>query len=87
MRSLYEKKVDEEFFTRPYETTLSTGKEVPTCFLTVSEVSELTGMSIPTVRKLFHQRSFPAVRFGKSMVVEIHAFMQYFSIPHTKFED
>lgn len=77
--------IDMDTFTRPFFTKLESGKEVPTCFLTVKDVCELTGWSIPTVRNLFHQKNFPSVYCGKAMVVEIHAFIQYFSIPRTAY--
>lgn len=85
--SYFDEQVDQAYFTRPYTQTLKDGKNVPTCFLTINEVSELMGISVPTVRKIFHQRDFPAVHFGKTMVVEIHAFILYFSIPRTKFHN
>ena len=49
-------------------------------FLKIKDVSDLTGWSIPTVQKLFNKKDFPACDYGKEKIVEIGAFINYFSV-------
>lgn len=53
-------------------------------FLTIKDVAAATGWSEPTVRILFNRPDFPSCDFGKEKVVEIHAALQYFSVPRRR---
>lgn len=53
-------------------------------FLTANKVAELTGWSKPTVDQLFNTPDFPVCDFGKSKIVEVHALLEYFSVPRRK---
>lgn len=46
-------------------------------FLSVKDVARIMDISIPTVRKLFDKRDFPAIRVGRRVLVSEEAFMQY----------
>lgn len=60
------------------------GKSKLTLFLTIKDVQELTGFSRHTVDKLFNDPEFPACNYGKSRIVEVHAFIEYFSTSRRK---
>lgn len=49
-------------------------------FLTIRQVSEATGWSIPTTQKVFNKKDFPACDYGKEKIVEIGALINYFSV-------
>lgn len=53
-------------------------------FLTIKEVTELTGWNLNTTRNVFNRPDFPSCDFGKEKVVEIHAFINYFSVPRRR---
>lgn len=55
-------------------------------FLTVKDVADATGWSLGTVRQLFNRPDFPSCDFGKEKIVEIHAALNYFSVPRRKEE-
>lgn len=62
--------------------TCSSGKVINICFLTVNDVAALTGLGRSTVYALFHRTDFPTTYMARKMVVEIHAFVDFFSKPH-----
>lgn len=55
-------------------------------FLTIKDVADATGWSLGTVRQLFNRPDFPSCDFGKEKIVEIHAALNYFSVPHRREE-
>lgn len=56
-------------------------------FLKLSEVADLMGLSIPATRALFHRPNFPCCNYGKEMVVQKKAFLDYFSKPVLRGDD
>lgn len=62
--------------------TCSSGKVINICFLTANDVAALTGLGRSTVYALFHRTDFPTTYMARKMVVEIHAFVDFFSKPH-----
>ena len=50
----------------------------------IQDVAEMTGWSHTTVEKLFNDPKFPSADYGKTKVVEVHALIQFFSVPHNK---
>lgn len=60
----------------------SSGKTINACFLTVNDVMALTGLGRTTVYTLFNRTDFPTTHMARKMVVEIHAFVDFFSKPH-----
>ena len=50
-------------------------------FLTIKDVVAATGWGFATVQQLFNRPDFPSCDFGKEKVVEIHAALQYCSVP------
>ena len=50
-------------------------------FLTVEDVSKLTGIGLPQVREIFRRPDFPCTDYGKRKVVMLKAFVDYFSKP------
>lgn len=50
-------------------------------FLTVEDVSKLTGIGIPKVREIFNRPDFPYTDYGKSKVIMLKAFIEYFMKP------
>lgn len=55
-------------------------------FLTVKDIADATGWSLGTVRQLFNRPDFPSCDFGKEKIVEIHAALNYFSVPRRREE-
>lgn len=55
-------------------------------FLTTKDIQEATGFSKKTVERLFADPEFPSCNFGKGQVAEIHAVIEYFSVPRRKNE-
>lgn len=53
-------------------------------FLTIKDIADATGWSLSTVRQLFNRPDFPSCDFGKEKIVEIHAALNYFSVPHRR---
>ena len=53
-------------------------------FLTIKQVTELTGWNLNTTRNVFNRPDFPSCDFGKEKVIEIHALVNYFSVRHCK---
>lgn len=47
-------------------------------FYTVDDVVELTKMSEPQVLKIFNRKDFPLCDYGRSYIVAIPAFWEYF---------
>lgn len=54
------------------------------CFVGVDEMMECTGWSKKTVQNLFNRPDFPCTDFGKEKKAEIHAVINYFSVPRRK---
>ena len=52
-------------------------------FLSVKDVAHIMGISIPTARKLFDKRDFPAIRAGRRLIVSAEAFNQYILQRHS----
>lgn len=55
-------------------------------FLTIKDVADATGWSLGTVRQLFNRPDFPSCDFGKEKIVEVHAALNYFSVPRRREE-
>lgn len=55
-------------------------------FLTIKDIADATGWSLGTVRQLFNRPDFPSCDFGKEKIVEVHAALNYFSVPRRKEE-
>lgn len=53
-------------------------------FLTIKDVADATGWSFGTVRQLFNRPDFPSCDFGKEKIVEVHAALNYFSVPRRR---
>ena len=53
-------------------------------FVTIQDVVDATGWSKPTVQDLFNRKDFPSSDFGKEKQAEIHAVINYFSVPRRK---
>ena len=51
-------------------------------FLNVKDVARIMGISVPTARKLFDKRDFPAIRAGRRILVSEEAFWQYMMKRH-----
>lgn len=58
-----------ELRTAEYKTSLK--------FLSMEDVCELTGYSMPTVQKLFKRKDFPSWEIGKQKLVFAPAFYEY----------
>lgn len=58
------------------------GAVVYTCFLTVEDYAELVRCSEQTARRTFAQKDFPAFDFGKRLLVEVHALIEYMQRAH-----
>ena len=56
--------------------------KVETVFLSVKDVAIIMGISIPTARKLFDQRDFPAIKVGRRLLVSADAFYKYIMTRH-----
>lgn len=54
----------------------------PIKFLNTKEVASIMDISIPTARKLFEKRDFPAIRAGRRILVSEEAFRQYIMQRH-----
>ena len=52
-------------------------------FLSVKDVAKIMGISLPTARKLFEKRDFPAIRAGRRIRVIEEAFRQYIMHRHS----
>lgn len=52
-------------------------------FLSVKDVAKIMGISLPTARKLFEKRDFPAIRAGRRILVSEEAFRQYMMQRHS----
>lgn len=52
-------------------------------FLNVKDVARIMGISIPTARKLFDKRDFPAIRAGRRLTVSAEAFNNYIMQRHS----
>ena len=57
--------------------------ETKKAFLSLKDVANIMGISIPTARKLFQKRDFPAIRAGRRLLVSEEAFNQYMSQRHS----
>ena len=57
--------------------------ETKRSFLSVKDVATIMGISIPTARRLFEKRDFPAIRVGRRILVSEEAFNQYMSQRHS----
>jgi hypothetical protein len=53
-------------------------------FVSIKEFSKLTGWSEKTVQELYNRADFPATNYGKEKKAEVHAIIQYFSVPRRK---
>lgn len=53
-------------------------------FISIKEFSELTGWSKPIVQELYNKPDFPSTDYGKEKKAEIHAIINYFSVPRRK---
>ena len=53
-------------------------------FISIKEFSELTGWSEKTVQELYNRKDFPSTDFGKEKKAEVHAIINYFSVPRRK---
>ncbi len=82
MQYMHESKRKRVFDKLCEPVTCSSGKTINACFLTVNDVAALTGLGISTVYKLFNRADFPTTYMARKSVVEIHAFVDYFSKPH-----
>lgn len=51
-------------------------------FLTPRKLSELTGMSLQTARRLFNRPDFPAQCFAKEKFVSLFAFLKFCEKKH-----
>ena len=72
----------EEFieFLRTHRLRLSSGKQVPTLFLTIQDVAFLFDVDAKQIEKLFRSKGFPVCTLGKRKVVEIHAFFKFWQV-------
>lgn len=53
-------------------------------FLTINDFAEISGWSLPIVKKLFNRADFPSCDYGRKKVVEVSAAKKYFSVPRRK---
>ncbi len=53
-------------------------------FISIKDFMEITGWSEPTVQYLFNKPDFPCTNYGKEKKAEIHAIINYFSVPRRK---
>lgn len=51
------------------------------CFLSVSEFAKVYGCTVVSAREVFNRKDFPCSRFSNEKKVEIHALINYFSVP------
>lgn len=54
------------------------------CFVGIKEIVESTGWNKKTVQDLFNRPDFPSTDFGKEKKAEIHAVINYFSVPRRR---
>lgn len=54
------------------------------CFIGSEELAEYTGWSKKTAQAIFNKPDFPSTDFGKEKKAEIHAVINYFSVPRRK---
>ena len=50
-------------------------------FLSIKELSEITGWCTKTVQELYNRPDFPSTDFGKEKKAEISAVKEYFKVP------
>ena len=53
-------------------------------FISIKEFSEITGWGEKTVQELYNRPDFPSTNFGREKKAEVHAIIQYFSVPRRK---
>ena len=46
-------------------------------FLNTKEVAAILGVSLPTVRHIFHNPGFPTIRAGRKLIVNREAFLEW----------
>lgn len=54
------------------------------CFVNAEDLAKMTGLSRKTVLNLFNDPEFPSCDYGKTKIAEIHAVINYFSVPRRK---
>lgn len=53
-------------------------------FISIKEFSKITGWSEKTVQELYNRKDFPSTDYGKEKKAEVHAIINYFSVPRRK---
>ncbi len=53
-------------------------------FVSIKEFCEMTNWSEKTVQELYNRPDFPSTDFGKEKKAEVHAIINYFSVPRRK---
>ena len=53
-------------------------------FVGIKEFCEMTNWSEKTVQELYNRPDFPSTDFGKEKKAEVHAIINYFSVPRRK---
>lgn len=53
-------------------------------FIGINEFSRLSGWSIKTVQDLYNRPDFPSTDLGKEKKAEVHAIINYFSVPRRR---
>lgn len=53
-------------------------------FISIKEFCNLTGWSLKTVQTLYNRKDFPSTNLGKEKKAEIHAIINYFSVPRRR---
>lgn len=57
-------------------------------FLKIKDIAKITGWCEVTTRALFaHDSTFPAIKVGKSYLVEYHAFIEWAKARHVNNDD
>ena len=53
-------------------------------FVGIKDFVKLTGWSEKTVQELYNKPDFPVCDYGKEKKAEVHAILNYFSVPRRK---
>lgn len=62
-------------------------KTIQLQFITIKDLSKMTGWSISTCQRLFNSKYFPCCDYGREKKAEISAVKKFFSVKRTESEE
>ena len=62
-------------------------KAIQLQFITIKDLSKMTGWSVTTCQRLFNSKNFPSCDFGKEKKAEISAVKNFFSVKRSESEE